>query len=1354
MTTRITCKTGLSLLAAVLLLALAAGAAPQADSGKEKQPKSDFFVKKGTWPETMFASRACFLNKGEEFDVTCGPWFATAPQAAKAFIDTAFPEEGVDLEASDAQGKKLWKKRGKYIDGIPHGLPLKDRAATYLYRTITAREAVTLSASLGSDDGLEVWLNGKKILSRDVARGLGRNQDRVDLELKAGENAFLFKVYNISGGHGFYFNLKEDPLLALWNDVKRFFPREALWMERDLPSGGQYEWFRPDESDKAEGKMIKSLLEDLGDAGKIVALRLEACPKPEAGAPSAERLSAYANGCRIRDAIARIERADTAALRRAIEDLIATYPERYKQGKSFLARLDEIEKIFCGLDDIGAPLLAQTAEQHADAFEKLRAEALLANPLVDFDRILLVKRKANSPKLGLPQNWQGNCSLPRSGFDDELATLTLADPAAGPATLFKPKKPAFIGDVDLHFGGDRMLFSSIGSHNRWQIFEVDAGGKAVRQVTPGLYDDVDNYDACYLPDGRIIFDSTRCFQGIPCVGGNDQVANLYIMDSDGGGVRQLCFDQDHDWCPTVLNNGRVLFTRWEYSDTPHYFSRLLFHMNPDGTGQMEYYGSNSFWPNSLFYARPIPEHPTRFVAIVSGHHGVPRMGELVLFDPARGRREADGVIQRIPGFGKKVEPVIVDQLVNNSWPRFLHPYPLSGKLFLVSCKPSPDRPWGIYLADIFDNLICLCEEPGFALVEPIPLKATKVPPVIPDRVRTDTSDAVIYLSDVYQGNGLDSVPRGTVKKLRVFEFHYAYNNMGGHAHIGVEGPWDVHRIMGTVPVLEDGSGAFVVPANTPIAVQPLDEQGRAVQVMRSWFTAMPGEALSCVGCHESQNQGPPSRMSQAALRTPSAIEPWYGPTRGFSFKREVQPVLDKFCVGCHNGEPRRDGRSIPDLSAKEKNGWGNFTPSYLALHPYVRRPGPESDYRLQRPLEFHASTSELVQMLTKGHHGVTLDDEGWDRLVTWIDLNVPDHGTWAEQAAIPRNLHKRRLEMRALYAGRPEDPEAIPEIERQPVEFVKPRPESRVAPLPEEIRCAGWPFGGEEAKRRQSAGAGSLPLTKRVDLGGGISMDFVLVPAGEFLMGDPDGCRDEIPCAPVAIEKPFYIGKTEVTLKQFACFDSEHHNGFLDQRHKDHTTPGYPVHKPSMPVIRVSWDQAMAYCRWLESVTGQACSLPTEAEWEWACRAGAETAFHYGTAETDFAPFANLADASTSRLAVTGVNPHPIANPNQYQDYLPKEARFDDGERLMAEAGKYQPNAWGLNDMHGNVWEWTLSSYRSYPYRADDGRNDGVTRDDKVVRGGSWRDRPIRARAGFRLAYRPYQRVFNVGFRIVLPAEE
>ena len=191
-------------------------------------------------------------------------------------------------------------------------------------------------------------------------------------------------------------------------------------------------------------------------------------------------------------------------------------------------------------------------------------------------------------------------------------------------------------------------------------------------------------------------------------------------------LRQLSFGYSD--IGSLFLNGRILYTRWEYSDSPHYFTRILFHMNPDGTEQMEYAFSNSYWPNSTFYARPVPNHPTKVVGIVTGHHGVARMGELVVFDPGMDRHEASGVVQRIPGYGRQVDPTIKDQLVNDSWPKFLHPYPLSDKYLLVSCQPGPQASWGIYLADVFDNLVLIREEPGYALLEPVPLAPRPRPP--------------------------------------------------------------------------------------------------------------------------------------------------------------------------------------------------------------------------------------------------------------------------------------------------------------------------------------------------------------------------------------------------------------------------------------------------------------------------------------------------------------------------------------------------------------------------------------------------------------------------------------------------
>ncbi|HQN02044.1 MAG TPA: formylglycine-generating enzyme family protein, partial [Candidatus Hydrogenedentes bacterium] len=566
-------------------------------------------------------------------------------------------------------------------------------------------------------------------------------------------------------------------------------------MERDLRKASPLAWFIVPDAAELQRDMIRQAMSMEADQDTALRRELESLSSVSGDAP--QWLDLYVRSCAALGALSSLKTLNLEALRRAITHLSEAYPDTYTAAPTYLARLDEFEKQLPAIRE-GLAAADAGALEAVNQLRTLQREALLANPLLDFDRVLVIRRSEGN--LGLPQNWQGNCSLPRRGYDNELLLLSPFADNKPPTRLFKPERDYLVGDVDIHFNGDRMLFSMLGSHDRWQVWEMASDGTGLRQVTPGVEPDVDNYDACYLPDGRIIFDSTRCFQGIPCVGGSDAVANLYIMNADGTGIRQLCFDQDHNWCPTVLNNGRILYSRWEYSDTPHYFSRLLFHMNPDGTNQVEFYGSNSFWPNSMFYTRPIPNHPSKVVTIVSGHHGVPRMGELVILDPAKGRKEADGVVQRIPGYGQPVEPVIVDQLVQEVWPKFLHPYPLSEHFFLVSCKPTPERPWGLYLVDSFDNMLLLHEEPGYAIFEPVPFRAQPAPQSIPDRVNLAKKDATVYLMDVYQGNGLRNVPRGTVKSLRLFSFHYGYQRIGGHQHIGMEGPWDVHRILGTVPV--------------------------------------------------------------------------------------------------------------------------------------------------------------------------------------------------------------------------------------------------------------------------------------------------------------------------------------------------------------------------------------------------------------------------------------------------------------------------------------------------------------------------------------------------------------------------
>jgi formylglycine-generating enzyme required for sulfatase activity len=313
-------------------------------------------------------------------------------------------------------------------------------------------------------------------------------------------------------------------------------------------------------------------------------------------------------------------------------------------------------------------------------------------------------------------------------------------------------------------------------------------------------------------------------------------------------------------------------------------------------------------------------------------------------------------------------------------------------------------------------------------------------------------------------------------------------------------------------------------------------------------------------------------------------------------------------------------------------------------------------------------------------------------------------------------------------------------------------PEPVAAVGPKSPDCPGWPVGAAEAQRRQAAAA---PATrKKIDLGKGVSLDLVLIPAGDFVMGSTTGAADEQPLVRLHIERPFWMAAKEVTNQMYNLFDPKHDSRIEDKNTYQFGIHGYPMNRPEQPVVRVSWLEAVAFCRWLSEKTGLKFALPSEAEWEYACRAGTATPFSYGDLNTDFSKLANLGDARLSEFASDPYTVDtPLKNPTKYDDWFPKDARFNDGALLTVEPGRYAPNPWGLFDMHGNAAEWTRSTYRPYPYVEEPLAESPSNAGRKVVRGGSWRDLPKHSTSSHRLSYLPYQRVFNVGFRVVAPAE-
>lgn len=984
---------------------------------------------------------------------------------------------------------------------------------------------------------------------------------------------------------------------------------------------------------------------------------------------------------------------------------------------------------------------------------KLKKEILLANPVLDVDKFIVGRfnigpnaRQVSSHAIGTqPNNWSNQTSSAQEGFDAAIMEMSNLRGDIQFRPIFKPTNTSSVADLKLHWDADRILFSMVEpDDHHWQVFEVGVDGNHFKQVTKGGEEDLDFFDATYLPSGKIIAASNVGGQGVPCVNGSDQVGNFCVIDPENNTMRRLTFDQDANWHPTVMHNGRIMYVRWEYTDLTHYFSRIVMHMNPDGTEQRALYGSGSVFPNSTFDIQPLPNHPTQFVGVISGHHGVCRAGRLMIFDPAKSRKEEKGMVQEIPYRNRPIIPLVKDELVNDVWPQFIKPIPLNNDYFIVTAKLSPEGLWGLYLVDVWDNLTLIAEYEGEGLIYGIPVRKTKTPPVIPDKVNLNSKEATVFIQDIYEGEGLPNVPRGTVKELRVFAYEYAYlRSPSDHVAQGIQSGWDIKRLLGTVPVEEDGSAMFKIPANTPISLQPLDDKGRAIQWMRSWLTGQPGETVSCVGCHEDQSQIPMPKRVIASTRPPRMLTQPEGGVRSFTFDLEIQPILDRNCISCHNAN------SKIDLTGGRKDSATGFNKSYLAFHPYFHRQGPEAGMKVLYPYEYHASNSTMVRMLEVGHYGVNLTEKEWRTLYNWIDFNVPDKGYFVALEYHGGDQKSRRIEMNKKYAnGIYVDWEK--EI-RDYAEYLssQPKPESVKPDFKEpqfkEVKLKGFPFNAKEFI------ASSLKIQERkvVEIAPGVSLTFVRIPAGQFVMGKNKKNSNYAPAFKANVQKAFWMSEKEITNEQMRALVPSHDSRFIDQQWKDHVNEGYPANLPEQPASRVSWFDAEDFCNKLSAQTGQKVMLPTETQWEWACRAGSADDFWYGNINTDFGHFENFADKQTNKMAVIGVDPQPMDPSSfwyKYYTFLPKIESVDDGHMIVANPGSYQANPFGLYDMHGNLAEWTRSDYLPYPL-SDKNK---ATSEYKVVRGGSWKEHPKHATASYRKYFLPIQKPYNVGFRVVI----
>ncbi len=665
-----------------------------------------------------------------------------------------------------------------------------------------------------------------------------------------------------------------------------------------------------------------------------------------------------------------------------------------------------------------------------------------------------------------------------------LCLLTLEGSGAAMRTLIEDPK-GVIRDPNVSYDGKRILFAWKKSDRQddYHLYEMNVASRRVRQLTAGL--GFADYEAAYLPDGNIVFNSTRCVQIVDCWW--TEVSNLYTCDKDGKYLRRLTFDQVHTNYPQVLDDGRVVYTRWDYSDRGQIYPQPLFQMNPDGTAQAEFYGNNSWFPTTILHARAIPG-TEKVMAVLSGHHCHQR-GKLAIIDPSRGQQEADGVQLIAPV--RETKAVRVDAY-GQSGEQFQYPCPISETEFLVTYHPNPGGnrrykgTFGIYWMDVDGRRELLAWDPKISCNQPVLLAPRKRPHLRPSQVDWRRKTGVYYVKDVYVGPGLQGIERGTVKRLRVVALEFRAAGVGSNRNNGPagnalvstpisigNGTWDVKRVLGSTPIYEDGSAMFTVPARTPVYFQLLDEKNHVVQTMRTWSTLQPGETFSCVGCHERKSDvsATKSKVAMALRQGARPLEPFYGPPRGFSFPKEIQPILNKHCIRCHNDRSAvppggkkqvaalangaKKAFSMLDERTEDKGSKRMWSDSYLALtqrgkpNRLVNWLNAQSIPPMIPPYFVGAAKSELMAMLQERHNDVNLSREEMDKIACWIDLLVPFCGDYVEANAW-NDAEKQKY---ARYQAKRERMEAVERAN------IKAMLAARARPVSSGVSDAG-PLGG------------------------------------------------------------------------------------------------------------------------------------------------------------------------------------------------------------------------------------------------------------------------------------------------------
>jgi mono/diheme cytochrome c family protein len=601
-------------------------------------------------------------------------------------------------------------------------------------------------------------------------------------------------------------------------------------------------------------------------------------------------------------------------------------------------------------------------------------------------------------------------------------SIRIIDPARPdlPARTIFSDPDGCIYDMNVSYDALTLFFSYRTKDEKyWHLWRINTDGTGLKQLTDGPYYDI---SPALLPDGDIVFVSTRRGGYTVCQPG--PASNLHRMAADGSNIRCVSMNTLSDFSPQMLPDGRVLFTRWEYIDRDLTYRQSLWTQNPDGTGYQLYFGNTIRDVGTFWQARPIPGRTDRVVSTFAPHHGHPH-GAIGLIDTRFGPEGPRGkgfawITNEFPEIGDR----------HQEW-SYRDPFPLSDRTFLCAYGGGGAERFRIYLLDWSDNKRLIYEDPKVGCYNPLALRPSPVPPLVAPRPRDESADCGTFLMvDVYRGLE-PTIKRGQVKFIRVMEQVRKTEDLVNRAYdqspVMSYGTYYAKRSWGTAPVMEDGSAYFKAPALREIYFQALDAEGRELQRMTSGAQVMPGETVSCVGCHESRVSSPPGGIVPLAARQPPVDleKPPWGNDGIVDFPTIVQPVLDKYCVKCHSGtnpdggcdlsgdKTRLFSMAYDNLLGRSRSyrqhdmTTGEMLPSEAAkgkplVHFYWLLRTPTA---VNLPLWTGSHASRLLDYIDKEHGGQPIPLEDRQRIYVWIDADVPYYGTYAHSR--PKSAGRR-----------------------------------------------------------------------------------------------------------------------------------------------------------------------------------------------------------------------------------------------------------------------------------------------------------------------------------------------------------